>query len=179
MTFGQPTTLSAVLLAFRQQLGSAVAGLDPAYIALSIDEAWDPDVGLPSDFAVAIQRYRGRSNAADYAGAGNDCLTWECTCEVVVWARLSVDDAGRDLARLTDPTLGIIAKWTAVLSALQGFCPVDATDPSFKPVDQPTDDTVSILEEPMRCIDFTVRRVRKTDWSSILTPFEFKFRQAL
>ena len=169
-----PSDLSPLLLAVQSQLqtwtpgtpaSSPILQAERVYISLADDDDW---TSWPADdqfIVIAPSRYA--ADQADFAGGGTDLLTWDGVLAVAFWNRLSVDMANTDQKFLTDATLGILAQWKHIQTALSMFDPVDANGNG-------------LLEQPMRPIAFEVRpRKRKSEWGKLASWWGIKWQQDL
>jgi hypothetical protein len=167
MIFGLPTTLPAILDAIGARAAACV-GLDPAYVFPSLDLGDMAAIGAPTDVFIALTPLSGMVEQGDVMGGGPDALSIDATLAVELWTRVEVDESYRDTAALKDATFGILARWRLLLNrntGLQLFAPVAVAGAQQ-----------SILKEPMRLIDWSLRpRIPAAGWVKHVSRWQVKY----
>ena len=133
MSSGSPTDLSELLVLLKEDIALAI-DLDPAYVAVSLNEEWYiPDA--TSDRYVLITGFSGALQPTPFDGGG---AIWDgeetganfdrTVFTVVLGNRLDTDMAGSDMNRLTDASFGALRESKRLKKALFNWWPTRDDD---------------------------------------------------
>jgi hypothetical protein len=164
------TTLSEILLAIKNQItigsayggGSSLLSDSLVFIALEEDQVQPP----PDDNYLVLIPGTQQPDMPAIGGAAAATITpFNGEFGAIFWARLSIDQAGRDDSYITDKSLGVLELWRKIMKALQLWDPVNVNGDY-------------LLEEPMRMTAGGFRfgkRVPRTGWGAIAASFEVHY----
>lgn len=158
------TWIDTIIAAVKTKLCTTDTLFDANYCFLSLEP--DQQTPPPTDLYATLVVGPQRPDQAVIRGAAAGTITpVNGELGVILWARLAVDQAGRDDLFVTDPTLGALAKWRQVLKSLQLFDPVNGSS-DF------------LLMNPMRLADpgfLTRPRTNRPGWGSVASSFEVDY----
>jgi hypothetical protein len=169
MTFGKATRLEVLIPKLVTQIAS-VTGISPHYVFPTLAEN-QFQVGGPSDRYVLVTNFAGVPGEPLVTGGGELATSFATRCELVMYARLDVDQAGRDTRRLVDASLGLLAEWRLLLRAAQMWAPDDGGSPAQ-----------GLLMQPARVGNWLIRGKLVPDsngWVQLRTTLDFVFLQDL
>jgi hypothetical protein len=165
IAFGKPTNLTGVLNALELRTVS-ITGIAADYVYIALDTKDFEESGGDADTFVVLKIPGGVVRPGDFAGGGGEVTSIDCQLQAEIWNRYEVDQGPRDKKALTDATLGLLSKFQALLSGLQGWYPNAANE--------------SIFEEPMRLIRFdVVPRPPQHGWLRMNSQWALTYRQQI
>lgn len=166
MTYGKPTTLSAVLAALEARAADALS-VDPAFVWTSLDVGESDRTGVNADVCCVLTLPRGRIDQSHVAGGGDDLLSVDLTLTVELWVRVDLDEPFKDVQALRNATVGVLKYWRLLLAA-------DAGLQLYSPT--ATGGNQSILREPMRLVDFDLApRKAAAGWAKVVSRWDVKY----
>ncbi len=163
------TSLADILDALAAQLAAGLSLASHLVFATDRDDDEILATAPPNDFFISIHPEDFVFDMGLAAGAGREAIGTDGTLRICLWSSLNVDRAGRGEEWLKNATRGVLVKWRDVVSNLQIFDPVDGSG-------------FGILEEPMRCVRWSVRRPKATKglprlFGKLESVWEVKFLQ--
>jgi hypothetical protein len=104
-----------VLLLIVERLIATVKGCNESSCYLSLD----PNVVLsPADHSIAVSPVSGTFREGAFVGAGLNHLATQSGCIVKIHCPSALDEQSRDVQSITDESLGLIRKASAVIASL-------------------------------------------------------------
>ncbi len=160
-----------VLLQIVQRLITVIESANEATCFLGLDPDEFPT--SPGDHVFVVAPVSGRFDEGAFGGAGIAALSTHSGCVVKIHCPNLIDDGSRDVTAITNESLGLIRKASAVISALAAFTqPAANSLPAAAWV--PTLDSFN-MTSPFRPVGYSLHKNDSGAVRAIELTFAFEF----